>query len=150
MKATAYLVHGRVVHGQGRGGAQLGFPTANLDTAAEWLALADGVYACWARVGDSDEAEILPAVASLGTNPHFASGSSSGTAPRVLEVHVMRLFAAPFYGETLHVALVLPRLRAMECFESDAALVQAIHDDVDEARRILAESPAAQEARKLM
>lgn len=147
---SSFLITGRIVRGKGRGGSQLGFPTANLDLGtgghATLATLEDGVYACWAALLDAGE--ILPAVASLGTNPHFDDlGLPAGA--RLLEVHLMRLLP-DLYDRTLRVALVLPRLRAMARFPTTEALVQAIRDDVDDARRLLAESPVAQQARRAM
>ena len=40
-------VRGEVVHGDGRGGPELGFPTANLQISEEIALPADGIYAGW-------------------------------------------------------------------------------------------------------
>src|SRR5699024_2159600 len=47
-----HRVSGLVVHGAGRGGWDLGYPTANLDLAEHTAVPADGVYAGWFTVLD--------------------------------------------------------------------------------------------------
>lgn len=142
------ILHGRVVRGLGRGSAALGCPTANLghlSMASEQLlvSLEDGVYACWACLGMTSPG-IIPAVASVGTNPHYGD---LGAGVRVVEVHLMREFDAPFYDAELIVAMVLPRMRGMESFASEAALKLAIHNDMIEATHVLDESPVSYRAR---
>jgi riboflavin kinase / FMN adenylyltransferase len=64
-----YRLEGTVIHGDHRG-RELGYPTANLDVAADLAIPADGVYAGWL--------DAMPAAISIGTNPTFG-----GTARRV-------------------------------------------------------------------
>ena len=46
-----HRVEGFVVHGEGRGGSQLGYPTANLDAVPHAAIPADGIYAGWFVLG---------------------------------------------------------------------------------------------------
>ena len=46
-----HRVEGIVVHGDGRGGTELGYPTANLDVVPHGAVPADGVYAGWFLLG---------------------------------------------------------------------------------------------------
>ena len=116
-------VEGVVVRGDGRG-RLLGFPTANLDVAADLLVPADGVYA--------GSALGRRAAVSIGTNPHF-----DGVERRV-EAHLLD-FDGDLYGERLVVELWRP-LREQARFDSVEELVAAIAEDVERARR--AEPPA--------
>jgi riboflavin kinase len=61
----------KVVEGFGRGGKQLGCPTANLcreDLGSQLDELPTGIYCGWATV---DGAGPYKAVASIGWNPYF-------------------------------------------------------------------------------
>ena len=96
-----FFVRGQVVHGFGRGGRQLGFPTANLaDDVVHSLPpeLINGVYYGWASVGKKSS-EVFPAVMSLGWNPHFSNKKRS------LEVHILHKFEGDFYDDQLNVCL---------------------------------------------
>lgn len=141
---------GRVVRSEGRGGAALGFPTANVDPAAFAHLFAedacavtynDGVYYGWARVVGRDSAS-QPMVMSVGRNPHFdASSGGGGPRPaRTLEVHILQDYGSvPFYGALLCVHAI-GYLRAMCAFDTVLALVAAIEADVSTARQRLGES----------
>ena len=63
-----HRVEGFVVHGDGRGGSELGYPTANLDVLPNTAVPADGIYAGWFLLG----ARRSPAAISIGTNPTFS------------------------------------------------------------------------------
>ncbi|HVW69175.1 MAG TPA: bifunctional riboflavin kinase/FAD synthetase [Steroidobacteraceae bacterium] len=119
-----YSMRGRVVPGQ-RLGRNLGFPTANLRIERRRAPL-KGIYAV--RV-HGIEAGPLAAVASLGTRP------TVGGVHTLLEVHVFD-FAADLYGRELEVEFVR-KLRDEEHFPTLDALVEQIHRDAAEARRIL-------------
>ena len=71
-------------------------------------------------------------VASLGFRP-----TVNGTEP-LLEVHVFD-FAGELYGRELEVEFVA-KIRDEEKFASLDALVQQMHQDAAEARRLLAEA----------
>ncbi|KAJ1730407.1 riboflavin kinase [Coemansia biformis] len=131
------LVEGEVVAGFGRGGKQLGIPTANLATAAVEKALEDmdiGVYLGWAQVEGGD---VMPMVMSLGWNPYFKNEKRSG------EVHIMHTFDDDFYGKTLRVA-VLAYVRPERDYTSLDALVTDIKEDIRIAHEALARPAYAQ------
>jgi len=111
-------VEGLVVEGDRRG-RLLGFPTANLDTAADQLLPPRGIYA-GAALGHR-------AAISIGVNPHYG-----GTTLRV-EAHLLD-FDGDLYGQRLAVEL-WQRLRDERAFASEAELVAAIAADVEAARR---------------
>lgn len=110
-------IEGRVVRGDGRG-AELGFPTANLDVAPELLVPGDGIYA-GAALG-------YRAAVSVGTNPHY------GGSERRIEPHLLG-FDGDLYGSRL-VVEVWSRLRGEQAFHSEDELVEQIARDVEAAR----------------
>ena len=89
-----HRVEGFVVHGEGRGGSQLGYPTANLDTVPHAAIPADGIYAGWFELGTRHS----PAAISIGTNPTF-----SGKV-RTVEAFVIDE-GGNFYGRRVGVRL---------------------------------------------
>jgi riboflavin kinase/FMN adenylyltransferase len=119
-----HRVEGVVVHGYRRGRA-LGFPTANIATAAYTALPADGVYAGRFVLGD----RRLPAAISVGSNPTF-----SGTV-RTVEAYVLDV-DEDFYGHEVGVDFVA-RLRGQERYDDLDALVAAIHGDVARTRALL-------------
>jgi riboflavin kinase/FMN adenylyltransferase len=119
-----HSVRGVVRQGDGRG-RKLGFPTANVHTAAELLPDV-GVYAVRARI---DGAEWKSGVANLGTRPTFGGQGLS------LEVHLLD-YSDDLYGRELEVAFV-QRLRGEHRFESADELVDQIRRDEVLARALL-------------
>jgi riboflavin kinase/FMN adenylyltransferase len=118
-----HRVEGVVVRGDGRG-RELGFPTANLETAPHTAVPADGIYAGWLVRGK----ERLRAAVSIGTNPTF-----SGRERRV-EAYVLD-FDGDLYGE--HLALdFTARLRPTWQFDTVDALVAQIAADVEAVRAL--------------
>jgi riboflavin kinase / FMN adenylyltransferase len=115
-----YRIRGTVAAGAGRG-AQLGFPTANLDEI-DTLLPAEGVYAGWGAQ--------WPAAINLGPNPTF------GEMARKVEVHLIGCDAS-LYGQTLEVDFYA-RLRDIRPFASVEGLREQLAADVAEARRIAA------------
>ena len=109
---------GTVVAGDARGGT-LGFPTANLRLEPQLLVPEFGIYA-----GSAGEQR---AAISIGTNPHYGGGE------RRVEAFLLD-FDGDLYGERLILQL-WRRLREERAFESEAALVQQIAQDVEETRR---------------
>jgi riboflavin kinase/FMN adenylyltransferase len=111
-------VDGTVVAGDARGGT-LGFPTANVAVDPELLVPAFGIYA-GSALGHR-------AAVSIGTNPHY------GGEERRVEAFLLD-FEGDLYGERVVVEL-WQRLREERAFASEAELVAAIAQDVDETRR---------------
>ena len=120
--SAPYRIRGMVTHGAGRG-AKIGFPTANL-SAVDTLLPALGVYAGRAWIGD----ENYPAAINLGASPTF------GDAMIRVEVHVIGHNEA-LYGQPLEVDF-LARLRDIRPFESPAALVEQLRQDVERVKQI--------------
>ena len=127
-------VEGLVVRGVGRGGRELGFPTANLSMPPYTAVPADGVYACWFthRPRGSDQpGTTLAAAVSVGSNPTF-SGTERTVEAFVLDVD------ADFYGEYVTLDFVR-RLRPMVRFDSPNELVDQMNHDVAEVREVLSQ-----------
>ena len=127
-----HRVEGVVVRGHMRGRA-LGFPTANLETPPHTSTPADGVYAGALISLDLDGAEVTrwPAAISIGTNPTF-----DGT-DRTVEAYALDRDDLDLYGT--HAAIEFTaRLRGNTKFDSVAALVAQMRQDVDQARALTA------------
>ena len=128
MLGHLHRIEGEVIHGEKRG-RTLGFPTANM--ALEGLHLpAFGVYAVRAEVLTGPHAGRHDGAASLGVRPQYG-----GEVPN-LETFLLD-FDGDLYGERLSVGLasfIRPEMR----FDSEAAFVARMHEDVAEARRRLA------------
>ncbi|MBF6240736.1 bifunctional riboflavin kinase/FAD synthetase [Nocardia otitidiscaviarum] len=124
-----HRVEGIVVRGDGRGKG-LGFPTANVAPHLHAAVPADGVYAGWFTVLDSDDPVRRMAAVSVGTNPTF-DGRNRTVEPHVLD------FDGDLYGKRVAVDFV-EQLRGMRKFDSIDELVEAMGRDVKQAREILA------------
>ncbi|MEO7349066.1 MAG: bifunctional riboflavin kinase/FAD synthetase [Terrimesophilobacter sp.] len=124
------VVSATVVRGAQRG-RELGFPTANLAPNAEGLIPADGVYAAWVVVGG----ERYRAAVSIGNNPTFDC-----VAAKQVEAHLLGVgndaIDIDLYGKTIEVHFV-ERLRGMVKFDSLAALISEMSDDVARVRALL-------------
>ena len=119
-----YSLEGLVVKGDQRG-AELGFPTANLEMDPRMALPGDGVYATWATIGGFRR----PSATSIGIRPHF------GLSERMVEVYVMD-FNADLYGQRLNVEFVR-KLRDQQSFSSVEELIGQIDQDVASARTAL-------------
>jgi len=127
-----HQVRGVVVHGDGRGGPELGYPTANLDVPAEVALPGEGIYACWYERADGS---VHGAAASLGHRPTFHTRDG---AP-LLEAFLLD-FDGDLYGEAARVAFV-ERLRDDRRFPGAAELRAQMALDVTAARAVLASAP---------
>ncbi|GAB4584685.1 bifunctional riboflavin kinase/FAD synthetase [Nocardia sp. IFM 10818] len=123
-----HRVEGVVVHGDGRGKG-LGFPTANVAPTMHAAIPADGVYAGWFTDLDHPGAEPRMAAISVGTNPTF-DGRNRTVEPHILD------FDGDLYEHRVAVDFV-EQLRGMRKFESIDDLVEAIGQDVSQARKVL-------------
>ena len=119
-----YRVEGKVIAGKKRGGAQLGFPTANILLKDE-LFPRTGVYAVWAEVKN----QIRPAVANIGYNPTFGNDYLS------VEIHIFD-FCQDIYDQPVRVHFV-QRLRSEIKFSGIDELKKQIEKDCVLGRRIL-------------
>ena len=113
----AFEVEGVVVSGDARGGT-LGFPTANLRSAPDAAIPLHGIYAGSARG--------TRAAISIGVNPHY------GGKELRLEAFLLD-FEGDLYGQRLVVEL-WDRLRDEAVFDSEAALIAQIAEDVAATR----------------
>jgi len=129
---------GAVVTGFGRGGKQLGFPTANIspDAFRDRLTTTDdeGVYYGWSLI-DLPGEKVEPMVMSIGWNPQFNNQEKS------VEVHILKSYESDFYGKEIRV-IVLGFLRPMLKFDSLEGLIEAIRNDIASAREKLVEPKA--------
>ncbi|XP_076080487.1 riboflavin kinase-like [Mytilus galloprovincialis] len=122
-----HFAEGKVVKGFGRGSKELGIPTANFpEKVVENLPkdLPGGVYYGWANV---DNGEVLKMVLSIGWNPYYHNTKKS------METHVIHTFKEDFYGSTLKV-IMLGYIRPMRDFSSLDELIDAINDDIQQAK----------------
>ena len=118
-----YTLDGRVVEGRRRG-REIGFPTANLDTANE-LIPPHGVYATTLTV----EGIVHAALTNIGSNPTF------GDAERTtIETHVLR-FTGDLYGRNVRLGFV-QRLRDERRFDDVDGLKAQIEADRRRAERL--------------
>lgn len=122
-------VRGTVESGDQRGGAELGFPTANLTIADEIQLPAVGIYAGWFERTDGT---VHAAALSLGHRPTFYD--RPGDRP-LLEAHLLD-FEGNLYDEPVRVRFA-ERLRSEERFDSVDALVAQIGADVERTRALL-------------
>jgi riboflavin kinase/FMN adenylyltransferase len=127
-----HRVEGVVVRGHQRGRALLGYPTANVESSTFTAIPADGVYAGWLECTQSPspyEGERWPAAISIGTNPTFEG------VERTVEAYALDRDDLDLYG--VHVVVDFGvRLRDTVKFDSIEALIEQMHRDVAEARRI--------------
>lgn len=123
MLGRPYAVEGDVVRGSGRG-AELGWPTANLDLVNELVPRA-GVYVGEARFGGDQK---YPAAVNIGTRPTVEEAG----AATVVEAHLLE-FDRRCYGERLELAF-LERLRDERRFPGLAELREQIAKDVRATR----------------
>ncbi|KAJ7638593.1 riboflavin kinase [Roridomyces roridus] len=144
------LLSGPVQQGFGRGGKELGCPTANLpdDSITPMSSVCEpGVYYGYAQVlppkdanWDEKHCIVHPMVMSLGWNPFYKNERLTA------EIHVMHEFDADFYGYDLK-AVVLGYIRPELDYTSREALIEDIETDKRVALNSLAR-PSYQEYSK--
>ncbi|MHB8682442.1 MAG: bifunctional riboflavin kinase/FAD synthetase [Acidimicrobiales bacterium] len=127
-----HQVRGTVVAGDGRGGTELGFPTANIAVPPPIAMPAEGIYACFYERPDGSR---LRAAVSYGRRPTYYDGD----APALLEAHLLD-FDGDLYGEQARLSFV-ERLRDEERFEDTAALLAQMGADVAAAAAVLGAEP---------
>ena len=130
MLGRPYRIRGAVVRGAGRG-AQLGYPTANVEQI-DTLLPGEGIYAARSYA----DGAWHPAAMSLGPNPTFNEGELK------VEAHLIA-FQGSLYGQPIAVDF-LARLRDIMRFASVDALVAQMAQDVARTREIAAEFDASQ------
>jgi riboflavin kinase/FMN adenylyltransferase len=121
-----YSMSGEVIHGAERG-RKIGFPTANVDYPKQKVIPANGIYACWAWLGE----EKFMAATNIGLNPTFTPERQVPS----LEAYLLN-FDRDIYGQNLKLEFV-SRIRDELKFDSVEALIEKIHDDVNKTRDVL-------------
>lgn len=113
-----YRLCGTVVHGHQRG-RTIGFPTANVNIAANRLIPAPGVYAASATVGNN----VLPAMVNIGTCPTFNANNTRQT----IEAHIIG-FDSNIYNTTITLDFIA-RIRDEKQFETPGQLTAQLIAD---------------------
>jgi riboflavin kinase/FMN adenylyltransferase len=121
-----YQLGGPVIHGDHRG-RRIGFPTTNIEYPAQKALPANGIYACWARLGS----ERFAAAVNIGLRPTVRDDQK---VPN-LEAYLLD-FDREIHGATLQLDFV-ERLRDELKFPSLDALIEQMHKDVAKTREIL-------------
>ncbi|XP_053788413.1 riboflavin kinase [Vidua chalybeata] len=130
MRNLPYFCRGEVVKGFGRGSKELGIPTANFSEQVVESFPSDiptGIYYGWACVGNGD---VHKMVLSIGWNPFYKNIKKS------VETHIIHTFKEDFYGEILSI-VITGYIRPEKNFDSLDALISAIQEDIEEAKRQL-------------
>ncbi len=121
-----YTMSGEVIHGAQRG-RTIGFPTANIDYPKQKATPSNGIYACWAYLGE----EKFMAATNIGFNPTFTPERKIPS----LEAYLLD-FDRDIYGQDLKLEFIA-RIRDELKFDSVEALIKKIQEDVDKTRKIL-------------
>jgi riboflavin kinase / FMN adenylyltransferase len=117
-----------VVHGDARGGAELGFPTANIEPSMRLIRPALGIYAGFADLADGSR---WAAAISVGKRPQFYEDGSL-----LIEAYLCG-FSGDLYGQQLTLSF-LEFLRGEMKFDSVEALVEQMHRDVKKSEEVFA------------
>jgi riboflavin kinase/FMN adenylyltransferase len=117
-----FMVEGEVVTGDQRG-RELGFPTANIVPDDRFAYPGHGVYAAFA--------DGVPAAVNVGVRPTFESGRGV-----LIETYLIDR-EEDLYGRTLRVAFV-DRLRGERSYPDVQELIDQMHRDVEDAKRVCA------------
>lgn len=136
-----YQIHGKVQIGKQRGGAQLGFPTANLHISNDDLCPRHGVYVTQVLYAGRCYGGVL----NIGTNPTFSKDAppgSNGSSPITAETFIFD-FNEDIYGQPIKINF-LRFIRAEQKFASPDALIKQIKQDVSKARQVLEEAQQQQ------
>jgi riboflavin kinase/FMN adenylyltransferase len=123
---TPFAMRGEVVAGDRRG-RELGFPTANLVPDQALIQPGHGIYAARASWGE----EVRCAAVNVGVRPTFK------TDLVVLVEAYLLDWDGDVYGQQLTIEF-LARLRGERRFDSAASLIEQMHRDVEDARRVYA------------
>jgi riboflavin kinase/FMN adenylyltransferase len=119
-----FRLQGRVVPGAGRG-VKLGFPTANLEVAAEQALPPDGVYVSQAYIDKRSYFSLT----NIGQRPTFGGGE------RLVEVLLLD-YDSDLYGQELEID-ILERLRGEKKFNTAEELKKQIAQDVERGKKWL-------------
>ncbi|HEX6456985.1 MAG TPA: bifunctional riboflavin kinase/FAD synthetase [Solirubrobacterales bacterium] len=117
-----FMVEGEVVTGDQRG-RELGFPTANIVPDDRLAIPGHGVYAAFA--------DGVPAAVNVGVRPTFETGRGV-----LIETYLIDR-EEDLYGKVLRVAFV-ERLRGERNYPRVEELIEQMHRDVEDAKRVCA------------
>ncbi len=123
-----YQIRGTVQEGKKRGGPVVGFKTANLNLSEEDLCPRHGVYVTQVV----HEGKCYGGVLNIGYNPTFGENRLSA------ETHIFD-FNQDIYGKKIKINL-LKHLRGEKKFSGPEELAEQIHQDIRQAKEILAEA----------
>lgn len=123
-----YRLHGEVVHGHGRG-KKIGFPTANIQLWEQKMLPANGVYATRAYVNG----RCFFSVTNIGFRPTFEQPGQVSVETHLLE------FDEDIYGQVLTIDFFF-FMRSEQRFQLLAGLIDQLHCDVKQARKVLADA----------
>ena len=123
-----YQIRGTVQEGRKRGGPVVGFKTANLNLSEEDLVPKHGVYVTQVIY----DGKCYGGVLNIGYNPTFGENRLSA------ETHIFD-FNQDIYGKKIKINL-LKHLRGEKKFSGPGELADQIHEDIRQAREILAEA----------
>lgn len=123
-----YQLRGEVKIGKKRGGAELGFPTANLHISEEDLCPRLGVYVTQVIY----DGKCYGGVLNIGYNPTFEGNHLS------VETHIFD-FNQDIYGKPIKINM-LQFLRAEKKFSGPRELASQIGEDVKQAKEALAKA----------
>lgn len=124
MLGRGYQVEGTVIHGRHKG-TSMGFPTANIKYAQEYLLPKPGVYACYVTV----DKKKYRAMVNLGHNPTMNYQERLS-----LEAHLIS-FTGNLYGKLVTVEFVR-FLRPEKKFRSSTNLILQLEQDLRDTRRL--------------
>ena len=123
-----------MVRGDGRGGPELGFPTANVAVPDDIALPGDGVYAGWY---ERPTGGPLRAAVSVGRRPTFYEGAEHS----LVEAYLLDT-DPDLYGERARVSFAV-HLRGQQRFDTVGQLAEAMKRDVARTSEVLGEPPAA-------
>lgn len=115
-------ISGKVVHGDGRGGKILGFPTANIETDQDLLIPKNGVYIISTLIGEKKYGGMM----NIGFRPTFKTD-----AQRTVEVNLFG-YNGDLYGERLSID-VESRLRPERKFSDQEEIIAQLNRDKEQA-----------------
>ena len=121
-----YSLSGPIIHGDGRG-RRINIPTANIDYPKQKIIPSNGIYVCWATIGD----EKFMAATNIGFNPTFTPEKKIPS----IEAYLLD-FDRDIYGAEVKLEFVT-RLRNELKFNSVESLLEQIHDDINKTRDML-------------
>ncbi len=119
-----FYIVGLVTSGDGRGGSELGYPTANVSYQDNRVLPVDGVYAGWVQYQQS---RYMAAV-SVGTRPTYYPKEGN----RLIEAFLLD-FDGDLYGREIQVGFT-HFLRPQKTFSNSKELVDQIELDVEDVK----------------